>query len=221
MAKRIKGDNAQFFVGSAGELRTLADWLDSFERAAVCRISSVYREPDFAVDLRELNKVLANGPECVGCLNRIDADKLLSFVGALQRDVAALLAGGIDAFLKNSGAQKKHYRKLNVTLESATQYLRWLGVQVREKLARDADAERLSETPQRLNNPRVSTMPKRKGRKKASYETVQKEAKLAAEWARAHDCHICKADFVKDKKITVKDLDKLLDRVAKRKRASD
>jgi hypothetical protein len=62
---------------------------------------------------------------------------------------------------------------------------------------------------------------KRRGRKKADYETVQKEAKLAANWERARDAGVYKPDFAKDNKLTVKQLDALLDRVAKRKRLSE
>lgn len=62
---------------------------------------------------------------------------------------------------------------------------------------------------------------KRRGRKKADYETVQKEAALAAEWERARDAGIYKPDFAKDKNMTARQLDALLDRVAKRKRASE
>lgn len=63
--------------------------------------------------------------------------------------------------------------------------------------------------------------PKGRGRKKADYETVQKEAALAAEWERARDAGIYKTDFAKDKSMMVKELDNLLDRVAKRKLASE
>lgn len=63
--------------------------------------------------------------------------------------------------------------------------------------------------------------PKRRGRKKADYETVQKEAELAADWERARDAGIYKPDFAKDKNMTVRQLDALLDRVAKRKRPSE
>jgi hypothetical protein len=62
---------------------------------------------------------------------------------------------------------------------------------------------------------------KRRGRKKADYETVQKEAELAADWERARDAGIYKPDFAKDKNMTVRQLDALLDRVAKRKRPSE
>jgi hypothetical protein len=62
---------------------------------------------------------------------------------------------------------------------------------------------------------------KRRGRKKADYKTVQKEAALAAEWERARDTGIYKPDFAKGKKMTARELDALLDRVAKRKRPSE
>jgi hypothetical protein len=70
-------------------------------------------------------------------------------------------------------------------------------------------------------NARGAATPKRRGRKKADYETVQKEAALAADWERARDAGIYKPDFAKDKKMNVKQLDALLDRVAKRKRDSE
>jgi hypothetical protein len=62
--------------------------------------------------------------------------------------------------------------------------------------------------------------PKR-GRKKADYKTVQFEATLAADWQRRRDGGTCKADYVKERRMTVKELDALLDRVAKRNRASE
>ena len=62
---------------------------------------------------------------------------------------------------------------------------------------------------------------KRRGQKKADYETVQKEAKVAAAWKRASETGTYKADFAKDKGMTLKALDQLLDRVRKRKSRSD
>jgi hypothetical protein len=56
------------------------------------------------------------------------------------------------------------------------------------------------------------------GRRKAGLETVQKEAALAAEWEQARDAGVCKAVFARGKNLTVRDLDRLLDRVAKRNR---
>lgn len=60
--------------------------------------------------------------------------------------------------------------------------------------------------------------PKRRGRKKANYNTVQAEANLAAEWVRRRDAGECKRDFAKEKGTNVADFDRLLERVAKRKR---
>jgi hypothetical protein len=65
------------------------------------------------------------------------------------------------------------------------------------------------------------TTPKRPGRKKADYETVQKEAALAADWELARVAHVYKADFVKQHNLTIKKLGALLSRVAKRKSRSD
>lgn len=63
--------------------------------------------------------------------------------------------------------------------------------------------------------------PKRRGRKKADYETVQREAALAAAWARARDSGVYKGDFARDHGMSIKQLDALLDRVAKRNRHSE
>jgi len=63
------------------------------------------------------------------------------------------------------------------------------------------------------------TKAKRPGRKKANYETVQHEAKLAAEWARALDNGVYKADFAKEQGMTQKDFARLLSRVRKRNTA--
>lgn len=62
---------------------------------------------------------------------------------------------------------------------------------------------------------------KRSGRKKADFETIQKEAELAAAWKRAREAGVYKADFARDCKIAVSRLDALLDRVAKRIRLSE
>ena len=69
----------------------------------------------------------------------------------------------------------------------------------------------------------VSTALKAKprGRKKADYATVQSEAQLAADWKQAKETGRYKADFAKDNNLTVRKLDALLDRVAKRKSASE
>jgi hypothetical protein len=59
------------------------------------------------------------------------------------------------------------------------------------------------------------------GRKKANYGTVQKEAGIATKWAKARDTGIYKGDFARDNGIKKADLDRLLDRVAKRKKHSE
>jgi hypothetical protein len=61
----------------------------------------------------------------------------------------------------------------------------------------------------------------RRGPQKADYETQQLEAELAAEWQRAHNARIYKADFARDRGMKVTDLDRLLDRVAARKKHSE
>ena len=66
-----------------------------------------------------------------------------------------------------------------------------------------------------------SAAPKHRGRKKADYATVQSEAKTAADWERARDSHVRKAEFAEQKKMTLEELDLLLDRVASRKRNSE
>jgi len=63
--------------------------------------------------------------------------------------------------------------------------------------------------------------PKLRGRKKADYETIQTETQLAADWVRARDSGVYKVDFAKEHKMRQKDFDKLLDRVAKRKKHSE
>jgi hypothetical protein len=69
--------------------------------------------------------------------------------------------------------------------------------------------------------PHTAATRKRRGRKKADYGTVQKEAKLAAEWVRARAAGILKSAFAKDNGMNQKQLDALLDRVAKRNRRSE
>jgi len=62
---------------------------------------------------------------------------------------------------------------------------------------------------------------KRRGRKMASPETVRNEAELSAKWERARDAGTHKADFARDNHMTLKDLGRLLNRVAARKKRSD
>jgi hypothetical protein len=63
--------------------------------------------------------------------------------------------------------------------------------------------------------------PKRRGPKKADYNTVQREAALAAEWDRARDAGTYKVDFARDKGMKTPDLQKLLNRVYARKNPSE
>jgi hypothetical protein len=65
------------------------------------------------------------------------------------------------------------------------------------------------------------TSARRRGRKKANLNTIQKEAEIAAAWARARDAGVFKSDFVKDNNLTIRKLKALLDRVAKRNRPSE
>jgi hypothetical protein len=62
---------------------------------------------------------------------------------------------------------------------------------------------------------------RRRGRRKADYETAQREAQLAADWERAREAGVYKGDFAKERGTTIAKLDALLDRVAKRKRTSE
>jgi hypothetical protein len=59
-----------------------------------------------------------------------------------------------------------------------------------------------------------------RGRKKADYKTIQREDKLAAAWVRARQTGEFKTEFARSKKYTLKNFDKLLDRVAKRRKAA-
>jgi len=63
--------------------------------------------------------------------------------------------------------------------------------------------------------------PKRRGRPKADYETIQREAQLASDWKRARESGIYKADFAKGRGMTMKELEDLLDRVSHRNKRSD
>jgi hypothetical protein len=68
---------------------------------------------------------------------------------------------------------------------------------------------------------RKATPSKRRGRKKADYRTIQKEAAIAEEWARARDAGEYKVAFAKRKGMKREELDALLDRVRKRKSPSE
>jgi len=62
---------------------------------------------------------------------------------------------------------------------------------------------------------------KQPGRKKADYETVKWEDKIAAEWERMKAAGVAKVEFAKEKKYSVSGIKNLLDRVYKRKVRSD
>lgn len=61
---------------------------------------------------------------------------------------------------------------------------------------------------------------KRPGRKKADYETVKREAELAAEWERAR-ADVFKPEFARAKEMTLKQFDAMLGRVRKRNSRAD
>jgi hypothetical protein len=135
MADSFCDGGAPFFLGDLNQLKSFARWLDDFERAAVCRIVAEDVDARFVVDLKALNKTLAIGVERLGCLNPVDAHKLRSLIVELQRDVAALLAGGLDAYLEPPEAQQQLELQLRTTLQEATPYFRWLGIRTRDELA--------------------------------------------------------------------------------------
>lgn len=62
-----------------------------------------------------------------------------------------------------------------------------------------------------------ATKPRRRGRKKAGHQAVQQEAQVAAEWEQARNERTSKADFAKDREYSLKEFNRLLDRVRKRK----
>jgi hypothetical protein len=67
----------------------------------------------------------------------------------------------------------------------------------------------------------VSSTKKPRGRPTADTETIEREAKLVAEWKQASETGIAKLDFTDEKGMKVKEFDKLLDRVRKRETRSD
>lgn len=58
---------------------------------------------------------------------------------------------------------------------------------------------------------------KRPGRRKADFETMQREAGIADDWAQAKGAGTYKPEFARDIGLTTTELDRLLDRVAKRR----
>jgi len=57
---------------------------------------------------------------------------------------------------------------------------------------------------------------KRRGRRKADDETVEREAEITEAWAKAKRSGVYKPDFARDKKISLKDFNNLLARVSRR-----
>ncbi len=56
---------------------------------------------------------------------------------------------------------------------------------------------------------------------KATYEKIQSEASLVTKWNKARESGVHKPEFAKDNDMTAKDLNRLLDRVAQRKKRSE
>jgi hypothetical protein len=56
---------------------------------------------------------------------------------------------------------------------------------------------------------------RKRGRPKRNYETIQREAEIAARWRRAREAGACKSEWAREHGLTVKELDQLLDRVRK------
>ncbi len=215
MSQSDRNSDAPLFVGRHECLTELANWLSDFERATVSRASD-----GFYVDLRELIKVLSVGTERLGALRADEQQQCRDYVGILQRDVAILLAKGLDGVLEPSQEEQEARASLQKTLNVATPHFRWLGAHIRDKLpATVGPAETGGTSPESPATPPKERS--RRSRPKADYATCQKEAELAAEWGRARDAGTHKADFAADKKMSVADLDRLLDRVAARKKSSE
>jgi hypothetical protein len=70
-------------------------------------------------------------------------------------------------------------------------------------------------------SPKGSSGKKTAGRKKASYKVQQEELKIWNEWQRARESGVYKGDFVRTKKVKLDEFQKLLNRVASRKRDSE
>lgn len=60
---------------------------------------------------------------------------------------------------------------------------------------------------------------RKRGRPKRNYETIQRERSIAAEWRRAREAGRRKFEWARERGMSVKELDKLLDRVRKDKKA--
>lgn len=93
------------------------------------------------------------------------------------------------------------------------------------KLIRDFNRNLQSVAATPTTEPRPDTTsapnPNRRGRRKADYETIEREAQVAADWERAREAGTYKGDFAKERGTTAGKLDALLDRVAKRKSRSE
>jgi hypothetical protein len=139
--------------------------------------------------------------------------------------VAALLAGPDDQELTPRHlARLEAYLKQPVSFAAVQQEKRATGEsetwQLHNKLKLIRDFNRQLQQPLTHESGTTDATPKRRGRK-ADYSKAKREEKLAAEWRRARDAGVYKPHFARDHKMTVKDLDALLDRVAKRKERSD
>lgn len=127
--------DAPLFTGDLDRMRSLSDWFDDFDRASVCRVDGYNPDSPFVVDSTMLNTVLAHGSEHLGCLNIVEAQKLSQLIGALQRDTAYLVAGGLEAAVDDPSEEVlAACHRWDENLEKATLYIRWLGHKLRDEL---------------------------------------------------------------------------------------
>jgi hypothetical protein len=85
----------------------------------------------------------------------------------------------------------------------------------------EADALGLTEVAGILAERRLPAKSKRRGLPQPDEATVKRDAQIAADWRRAHECGVSKAEFAKENGLSMKDVTRILNRVYTRKKRAD
>ena len=115
---------------------------------------------------------------------------------------------------------RKLLRKSRRQDEDAEDCVKPLLEEIKAEIA-ELTGDSVEKVTARIENKRTKGPTKRRGRRKASYEKQQEEAALAKAWERARNDGVSKTAFARDNGYSLREYEKLLNRVAKRKARAD
>ena len=126
-------DRTPRFVESVEQLQALVTWIDEFTLAISSRCDNSFGGESYKVGLKALNIVLSKGGSYLGCLNPVDAEECSGLIRELQKEVSALLAGGLAGALNSSDEQERAYERCQRILKFAVPHFQGLGVRIRDE----------------------------------------------------------------------------------------